>query len=197
MARALKVNREKALESAMLVFWSQGFTATSVDDLQRAMGIQRGSFYFQFKDKRSLFFEVLDFYKENVVEKRRQMVRDQKSPVEGIRFFFEKIVDHLVKSPKNAGCLNTNTSAEMGARDREVSERLRSSMLEWTAFWTEIVELGKARGQIAKSIDSKSVAQGLVALTQGLNVLGKVNPERKFLSETMNLALEKLLAIAA
>ena len=50
------------LERAMKAFWARGYEATSINDLVAATGINRGSLYAGFTDKRGLFMRALDHY---------------------------------------------------------------------------------------------------------------------------------------
>lgn len=43
MARTKEYDRDMALENAMMSFWAQGYTATSVQQILDAMGISRSS----------------------------------------------------------------------------------------------------------------------------------------------------------
>lgn len=181
MPRPLKVSREKSLQSAMMVFWSKGYNATSIDDLQEAIGIQRGSFYFNFKGKRELFFEVLEHYKKNVVEKRRALVLESLSAKKGIELFFEILIQHSITNPSHAGCLNTNSATELGLVDHEISNKLSLGVKTWQKFWGEILDKAKKQNEVSSDLNIETTAQLLVALTQGLNVIGKVYPDPKFL----------------
>lgn len=193
MPRQLKITREQALEIAMKVFWARGYQGTSIDDLQEAMGIQRGSFYTHFLDKKSLFLEVLDHYKSAVVEKRRAQVRQSGSPLRGLMDYFNTIVAHLSLAPENAGCLNTNTAAELGIHDQEICLRISSNINEWVSFWAEIITLCQREGELSPSLDPRQVALSLVALTQGLNIMGKVNPDGAILANTAKATLQAIL----
>ena len=52
------------LDRAALVFWRHGFEATSIQDLEEATGLGRGSLYNSFGDKAALFRAVLARYGE-------------------------------------------------------------------------------------------------------------------------------------
>lgn len=196
MSRPLKIPRDSAVHAAMFVFWSKGYSDTSVDDLQKAMGLQRGSFYLHFKDKRTLFIEVLDQYKKNVVEKRRALIRAQRSPKAGIKLYFKILLTHLVEKKENTGCLNTNTATELGYIDAEISEKLGQSMSGWKDFWVEILTSAKVKKEINSDLDINSTAQMLVALTQGLNVIARVNPDPRFLKGVVKSGLSFLTNFA-
>ncbi|MFX6794070.1 helix-turn-helix domain-containing protein, partial [Acinetobacter baumannii] len=58
----------------MYLFWSRGYGATTLDDLQEALGLQRGSLYSYFKSKEALFRETLELYQKEIVQARRERV---------------------------------------------------------------------------------------------------------------------------
>src|SRR5262245_53043372 len=53
---------DKALDRALTVFWKKGYEGTSLDDLTRAMRINRPSLYAAFGNKQDLFRKALDRY---------------------------------------------------------------------------------------------------------------------------------------
>jgi hypothetical protein len=63
MARPREFDEAEALERAMGVFWSQGYEATSVEDLVGSTGLNRGSLYAAFGDKNALFLRALEHYR--------------------------------------------------------------------------------------------------------------------------------------
>ena len=60
--RAFDIN--EALKNALQVFWQKGYEGTSLEDLTKAMNINRSSLYTTFGNKEQLFYKVLDLYYE-------------------------------------------------------------------------------------------------------------------------------------
>lgn len=48
----------------MPVFWKRGYADTSVQDLEKATGVNKSGLYAEFKNKEDLFIECLKFYYE-------------------------------------------------------------------------------------------------------------------------------------
>ncbi|MCV6603426.1 MAG: TetR/AcrR family transcriptional regulator [Cohaesibacter sp.] len=71
---------QDALHGAMDIFWVQGYAATNLPDLLKAMGITRGSFYKAFVDKRSVYLAALDFYDQNVVSSAVTLLQNASEP---------------------------------------------------------------------------------------------------------------------
>src|SRR5580700_7829510 len=64
MGRPKNFSREEVLEKAMPIFWKQGFADTSVQELERATGVNKSGLYTEFRDKEDLFVACLRYYLE-------------------------------------------------------------------------------------------------------------------------------------
>ena len=60
--RPREFDTDEAIKSAMGVFWSFGYHATSLPELLDATNLSRGSLYAAFGDKHGLFLRALDRY---------------------------------------------------------------------------------------------------------------------------------------
>ena len=65
MGRPKGFSREEVLEKAMPVFWKRGFADTSLQDLERATGVNKSGLYTEFRDKEDLFMACLRHYLES------------------------------------------------------------------------------------------------------------------------------------
>jgi TetR/AcrR family transcriptional regulator, copper-responsive repressor len=75
MGRPRNFSREEVLEKAMPVFWKHGFADTSLQDLERATGVNKSGLYAEFRDKEDLFVECLRHYLESQ-EKRGLLTKE-------------------------------------------------------------------------------------------------------------------------
>ena len=62
MARPRKFSREGVLERALPVFWKHGFADASLQELEKATGVNKSGLYSEFSGKEELFLESLRFY---------------------------------------------------------------------------------------------------------------------------------------
>jgi AcrR family transcriptional regulator len=68
IGRPREFDKSKAIDSAMLLFWRNGYEGTSISDLTETLGITRPSLYAAFGNKEQLFRTVLDRYDEGTAE---------------------------------------------------------------------------------------------------------------------------------
>jgi TetR/AcrR family transcriptional regulator, copper-responsive repressor len=75
MGRPKNFSREEVLEKAMPVFWKHGFADTSLQELERATGVNKSGLYTEFRDKEDLFIACLRHYLESQ-EKRGLLTKE-------------------------------------------------------------------------------------------------------------------------
>lgn len=62
MGRPKTFSREEVLAKAVPVFWEHGFADTSVQELERATGVNKSGLYTEFAGKEDLFLASLQYY---------------------------------------------------------------------------------------------------------------------------------------
>lgn len=62
MGRPKGFERNEVLQKAIQVFWKKGFADTSVQDLEKATGVNKSGLYSEFNDKQDLFLACLEYY---------------------------------------------------------------------------------------------------------------------------------------
>ena len=75
MGRPKNFSRKEVLVKAMPVFWRRGFADTSLQDLERATGVNKSGLYTEFRDKEDLFVACLRHYLESQ-EKRGLLIKE-------------------------------------------------------------------------------------------------------------------------
>jgi TetR/AcrR family transcriptional regulator, copper-responsive repressor len=74
MARPKNFSREGVLEKALPVFWKHGFADASLQELEKATGVNKSGLYSEFSGKEELFLESLRFYLDRMPQRALLMV---------------------------------------------------------------------------------------------------------------------------
>jgi TetR/AcrR family transcriptional repressor of nem operon len=192
MARPKEFEPAAALDRAMRLFWSRGYEATSVQDLVDRMGIQRGSLYATFGDKRALFFAAIDRYDRMVTAKLLAALDEPASGMEAIRRFFRLKIEWAVAATRPRGCLVTNSTTELASRDRRTASRVAGVLTKIEAAFQRAVVRAQAAGEIDPARDPRALARFLTSSAQGLSVMAKAFPERAVLEDIVEGILAAL-----
>ena len=182
----------EVLDKAMQTFWSCGYEATSMQDLVDRTGINRGSLYATYGDKRALFLSALRMYDDKVRRKMLVDIEASNSPRNAIRQVFREFSDNVSEDGGNRGCFLTNTALELAAHDREVREIVANGQEEMQAFFARMINKGKAQREISEHVQSQQTARGLLASLLGLIVLTRSRPEPTLLRAIVDDAMRRL-----
>lgn len=87
--RPLSFDKETALRSALHLFWSKGYEATSLADLTAAMGITPPSLYNAFGGKEQLFAAALDLYVADTSARSAPILANAVTAREAVRQLLE------------------------------------------------------------------------------------------------------------
>src|SRR3984893_15359856 len=123
MAGVKQFDRVQVLDRAIVAFWTRGYTETSIDDLVEATGINRGSIYGTFGDKRRLFLMALDRYWDTVANAMIVELADP-DPRRAIERMFDALTRRTCDPRFPRGCLITNTSLECPTCGDEIARKI-------------------------------------------------------------------------
>lgn len=172
---------DEALRKAMTTFWARGYEATSIQNLVDCMGINRGSLYATFGDKRGLFIQALRRYDAIHRQAWVTALARSGSPRKAIEAAFEGAIAAVLESGSRDGCFLVNTALELSPHDEEVAEIVGHGLVEMEAFFREMIEKGQASGEIPPHVAAADTARALLGLFVGLRVLSRSRPEKSLL----------------
>lgn len=178
MARPIAFDRDQVLQQATDVFWLRGYTATSIKNLVNATGLQPGSLYAAFGDKRGLFLAVLDAYFAKLKKSLFKVLHSDDDPLQRLRAFFGQLVQESCDDPDRKGCLLINTLSEIPVQDAEINTRLQQMFAEVQWELQQVLIDAQRQGRLASNQNPEALAQYLVTGIFGLRLFNKMQPAR-------------------
>ena len=124
MARTLAFDRAQVINGARTVFWSKGFEAASIPELEDATGLSRSSIYNSFGSKRGLFDAAVESYLEEIVRPRLQPLLTTPVKPSAVSKYLSGLAEAFERAeslPANHGCLLINTANAPISDDPEVA----------------------------------------------------------------------------
>jgi AcrR family transcriptional regulator len=176
------------LDQAVEVFWSKGYEATSITDLEEALGLGRQSIYNAFGGKRELFLQALDRYAERSGTLRRKAYR---SGLNGIRDFLEETAEFLTTGPERRGCFLTRSLLEEG-RTRDVAQRCERSASATRALVSRSLVEARAQGELGDHVDLPAAERMLTTHLYGLSAAAAAGASLEDLRSEIDLLLRSL-----
>lgn len=128
MPRVKKYNEEEVIEKAMNLFWRNGYETTSMQMLEKEMGINKFSIYSSFGSKNGVFLESLKCYKKKL-NKLLSKLESSENGVLAIKQYFYDFIEFTKETEFGKGCLVSNTANEIR---EDADEQIKDSLTNFT-----------------------------------------------------------------
>jgi TetR/AcrR family transcriptional repressor of nem operon len=175
MARKKQYNEDEVVEKAMRLFWKNGYETTSMQMLEKEMGINKFSIYASFGNKHGLFLESIKCYKE-ITKSLFDNLRKNKNGIDGIKQFFYDSVAINQQKGNHKGCLVTNTYNEFAENDDLIIKE------QMTVFMDTLKEIFIEKLSMDASKNEETIvkqANYLVLAKHGLAAASRVNTQKE------------------
>jgi TetR/AcrR family transcriptional regulator, transcriptional repressor for nem operon len=192
MPRIKLFNEDVVLDNATRLFWSKGYNGTSIDDLVKATGISRSSLYDSFGDKHGLFIRSLQRYKQKNNQSLREALTSIASPKERIYRIFYHTLNEILTDRQRKGCFMVNSTTELSGQDKEAIAISCTNMQEMEKTFAQWVSQAQQAGEIPKRQPARAIARYLYSSFSGLQVVGQANPDKKVLTDIVEVTLSVL-----
>ena len=192
MARPKEFDPDAAAQEAMEAFWERGYAATSVNDLLAEMGLNRGSLYGTFGDKKQLFLAALDKYEAQRGHELRNMLDRPGSAKAALVDFVHMAADCCTSEQGRRGCLAGKAAMELAPHDEDIADWLKKYHRRNIDLVARTIARAQQQGEISATLDARAAARFLLNAMAGLRLLGTMSPGEAEVRDVVELTLKVL-----
>lgn len=183
--RYKEFNRNKVLETCILLFWKQSFQSISINEIVKTTNVSRSSLYHEFTNKRGILNAALSLYLERYSRMYFSNINDTGDLKMAIKQFYGDFSSHKLNAP--SGCFILYIAMEMADIDKEVKAFFEEYLKEIKECLQTLLN-----NHPAYKNDQNRLLDNLVGLFCSAMSLCYVQSEQQK-TEHINLKLEFLL----
>ena len=179
-----EAKKERIIEKSMELFKENGYHATKVEAITKALGISKGNFYTYFNSKEEVLYEILDIMKEHRISLLNEVNVDN-NPKEILREFIEKHRNFYSKHLKRVNLQNI----EAFLKDEKIIlqiEEVQDILIEF--LQKNVVE--RIEGSKNKGYNLRFIAEFIFISIEGL-FLGTCLTEELELKKKYEMTMEE------
>ncbi|MCP3461214.1 TetR/AcrR family transcriptional regulator [Bradyrhizobium sp. CCGUVB23] len=185
-----------ALGKALDLFRTQGFAATSLDDLSEATGMNRPSLYGAFGDKRELYIKSYQRYREQARASMVEIFRADLPLRERLeRIFASALAIYLSGEAGPRGCFTVVTAASEAVGDPEIRAMVLDGLSELDKAFANCFRRAKEKGELADSADPVVLAQLASATIHTIAIRSRARVPRKELDAIVKGAIDVMVGV--
>jgi len=194
--RPREFDQDHVLQIAFDEFWRKGVRGTSLSDIARDAGVQRGSLYNAFGSKEALFLSAYERYAAEYLKSIRKVLAS--GPLrERLNAFFDLTIRRFRSGSPPRGCPTTRGLMELTIAGESAQQDARKAFAALLSAITELLREvfseASARGQFGG--DAAAAALHVLTVTRGLAVLERAFGDemqlRKIAAHTVALLLNE------
>jgi len=188
MGRPREFDIDKAVDTALDLFWRHGYDKTSLEDLTGALKITPPSFYFAFGNKERLFKQALKRYVAGELERFENAMRQPTS-----REVAASLLDGFAETytnPAHPGCFCVNSTAPCAENPDPIRHALAQMREQFSAKLRKRFREAKASKELPARADPQSLAQFVMIVAWGMAIAAQYGATLKDLRRTASMALE-------
>jgi len=183
MPRPMSFEPEAALEAIKEVFWTRGYEATSMQDIEAATGLRKQSLYRLYGDKQGMYRAALGHFEDNDMAAAEALLKQNGSPRERIEGLFGAVLDAALAANDRRGCFLCNASVDTPLLDDRTTEKVCAMTGRMRRAFLSAME-----GKDVDEEDREKAADAILALYNGLRVLIKAGAPEKTLRNVVHQA---------
>jgi len=178
--------KTRIIEQAAALFNQQGYAGSSMSDLMRVTGLQKGGIYNHFRSKDELALEAFDFAVSRIQQKFMGALKGKRLAVDRLIAILSVYEYMLDDPPIQGGCPILNTAVESDDAHPALRERAQLAMDAWRVLIQRIIAKGVMRGELRSTVDADTVATILIATVEGAVMLSKLYGDASHLERALN-----------
>jgi len=182
---------EVALARALDVFWKEGFTGTSLDDLSAATGMNRPSLYGAFGDKRELYIKSYEAYRDRARQRMGEAFAVELPLRKMLESIYAIALDmYLSGKDGPRGCFTVMTATSEAVFDPAIRDMVITGLVETDRFFARIFRRAQERGELPASSDTQVLALLASATLHTIAVRARAQVPRAELEAIVKGALD-------
>lgn len=183
--RPRSFDKEKALQSALNVFWRHGYEQTTMVLLSEAMGIASPSIYCAYGNKASLFLEALRYYQKTYWDPLYEEYKRPSDIYEATEHLFTQAAHILLAPNAPCGCMIVMGFLNLPENEQELRKVIADRRDHTRAMFRDKLKEAVKKGEIRPDCDIPGITGALHNFFEGLSIQARGD-----------VCLSELLAIA-
>ena len=172
--RQKEFDENEVLEEAMRVFWLKGYEGTSIQDLQKAMGLSRASIYNAFGSKSGLYQRVLDKYISAIAQNWLKAFYSGITFEDSLKNFLDTLFDQNFSTTHPSGCLTDFSYMELASHDKSTAKKIFDNFDYLLDLISIRIKKAVDDGELDKKTDVESLTYLFIIYFHGIMLLGRL-----------------------
>ena len=175
------------LRTVAVLFNEKGYATTSMQDITRATGIQRGGIYNHFSSKDELALETFEYALSVLKKQLIRSIASQKTDIGRLKAIATTFAELYTQNPRfPCGCQVLNTAVEAKRHMLPLRQKAQEAMNQLNTLIVETVINCVEQGELPNSVDEDAIATVFISTLEGAMLLSVLYDDSVHLRRAVN-----------
>ena len=166
--------KQRIIAKSAIAFNKNGYAGSSIADIVKLTGLQRGGIYHYFKSKDEIAVAAFDYTLGLILKAVMTKVSTQSTAIDRLHAFVDSFQGFTTQPIAVGGCPILNTAVESDDTHPKLRRHVQGAVNDIRAFICSIFELGIRQGEIVASTDHEQVSTILFVTIEGAIMMSKL-----------------------
>ncbi|WP_310481885.1 TetR/AcrR family transcriptional regulator [Chamaesiphon sp. VAR_48_metabat_403] len=169
-----ELTKQRIIEKAAILFNKHGYAGSSINDLMKLTGLQKGGIYNHFKSKDEIAVAAFDHTLGSILAAAIAKVSTQTTSIDRLHAFVDSFRGFTTQPIGEGGCPILNTAVESDDTHPLLRRHAQEAVNSIMALIASIVELGIRQGEIIDTANHEQVSTIVLASIEGAIMMSKL-----------------------
>ncbi|MBD2346943.1 TetR/AcrR family transcriptional regulator [Anabaena subtropica] len=178
--------KTRILQQAAELFNQKGYAGSSISDIMRVTGLQKGGIYNHFQSKDELALQAFDYAIASISKHYRIALRSKRHALERLQALIAVFSSFAENPPIAGGCPLLNTAVESDDAHPALRGRTQQAMNSWLNMIRRIIQMGIEKGEIQPNVNAEEIATIIVATLEGAIMMSNLYDDTLYMQRAVN-----------
>jgi TetR/AcrR family transcriptional regulator, transcriptional repressor for nem operon len=188
MPRPRSFDTDAIIDQLCDYFWTHGYSAASLDDLAKQVGVKRGSLFNAFGSKEVLFNQAFERYSQNC----RSVFDTPNQGMKAIEDYFHNAIEIATNQGMGRGCFFINLLMAAEIHTPALQQAIDRDLIVAKTFFTNHLNYARLDDQLLPTVSISAGVDALFGTIVGLFALARTRATPIAIKEFVNNNLRGL-----
>jgi len=186
--------RQALIDTGTCIILEKGFNHTGIDQVLKAVGVPKGSFYYYFKSKDDFGLSIIEYHADLLLEQLNKTFQNPSlKPLQRLRNYFDCGRSMIEQNECRRGCLFGNLGQEMADQNESFRIKLSEVFCKWCNVISQCIQDAQRDGDIPKHLNAERLAEYMMFSWEGAILRAKISKSIQPIDTYLHFIFENLL----
>ena len=193
----MNTTKERLIAAGAELFCVHSYQGTGINEILKACGVPKGSFYNHFASKEDFALAVVEFHRASTDEfLAENLCNDTLGPLQRIAAYIDAFNQGVIDSGFAVGCPLGTMAQEMASLSEPLRTALNAVFQIHVDSLVKCIQLGQKQGIVSPELDAAMTSMFIMSSLEGSQIMAKTYCNDEPLHGARHVIMDVLLSQA-